>query len=330
MANALPWWRFAAPPLAWVVTSLALAGATAALAALTRRLWRGRQAAWPLLAAGLVGLISAVVVIADPFSDRIFTRDAPTGSPGLVAARLYGYGNSVFAILVTGAIFAAALFAERAWYKAKRLAAALPIAAIGLVVLVLDSYPTLGADFGGAIGIVAGFAVMALLAAEAPVHWKWAGLATLTGLAAACGGAWLDYSRGPGRWTHLGGFVQAVMNGEAGEVLARKGAMWLRLSVGPAVGLTAGALLCVWLARSGAFDGLKTKTAARTPLAKPLLAGLATTWLLGSLLNDSGLVVAVAGLAVAGPLLSSSLVRLDRSRPGASVRRLPGPTNIPV
>ncbi|MDR1634285.1 MAG: hypothetical protein LBS27_05075 [Bifidobacteriaceae bacterium] len=314
-ANAVPWWRFGAPLAAWILVSAGLALLAAGIAEVVQRFWRGRRADSPLIAPGVIGLISAAVVLADPFIGRVFTRDAPLGYPTLLTARLYGYTNSVFAILVTGAILGAAILAAPSWAKGRRLAAAAPIALVGLAVLVVDANPHWGADLGGAVGIVGGFAVMAATAADLRVNWKRALVVILAGVAAAGAAAWLDYLRGPGRWTHLGGFVQTVASGGLGEVLARKGWLWLRLSVGPAVGLAVALLICFYLSKRGAFAALKTKTWTAAPVLRPLVAGLATAWALGSLVNDSGLVVAVTGLAVAGPLLSAGLAPARGKRP---------------
>jgi hypothetical protein len=319
-ANALPWWRAGAPLIAWAACGAGFALFAAACAVATRRLWRGGQAASPLLAPGVIGLLSAVVVGLDPFVDRIFIRDAPLGYQTLLAVRVYGYPNSAFAVFATGAILATVLFAGGAWAKAKRTATVMPIIGIGLVALILDAYPSWGADLGGAVGIGGAFVVLALSAADVRVNWKWVLAALAAGAAAAAAMAFLDYRRGPERWTHLGRFVQTVADGGLGDVLLGKGLMWLRLSVGPILGLALAALVCRRLARAGAFDGLKARSWSRVPLARPVLAGLVTLWVVGSLVNDSGLVVAVAGLATAGPAAAAGLTwaSLRRSRAPAA------------
>jgi hypothetical protein len=308
----LPWWRAGLPLAVWAAYSCAFA-LIAALAAVTvQRAWRGAQARSPLLAAGMIGLVSALIVAADPFTGGILTRDPPLASQTLAAARMYGFVNTVFAVLLTGAILATVLFAGGAWARAKRLAAAVPIALIGLAILVIDASPDLGADFGGAIGIAAGFVVMALAAADVRVNWKWIAAALLAGAAAAGAMAWLDYRRGPDQWTHLGGLVDLAINGGFGEVAVRKGLMWARLSAGPAIALAIGGLVCFWLAKRGAFNVLKAKAWVRAPLRKPLLIGLVTAWIVSSLVNDSGLTIAVTGLMMAGPALVAGLVQVNR------------------
>jgi hypothetical protein len=197
----------------------------------------------------------------------------------------------------------------------------LPVAAIGLIALLLDAYPSWGADLGGAVGIGAGFAVMGLVAAELRTKPRWLVVALVAGGLAAAAMAWLDWRRGPERWTHLGGFVETVINGGLWEVLARKGAMWLRLSIGPAVGLIVIGLICLYLARRGAFAGLRTKAWQRAPMRRPVLAGLVALWVVGSAVNDSGLVIVIAGLLVAGPALVAGLVQVSSPASAASAGR---------
>ncbi|MDR2453871.1 MAG: hypothetical protein LBD51_04880 [Bifidobacteriaceae bacterium] len=333
-ANAVPWWRCGLPLAVWAGCAAVLAALSAALgaavaAASARRCSRpagerrdsrplgaggqaGRQATSPLLPAAVIGLVSALIVGLDPFIGRVFTRDAPLGVATLLAARLYGFTNPTFAVFATGAVLAAVLVAGAAWARGRRLGAAWPIAAVGAAALVIDAYPAWGADLGGAVGIGAAFAVMALMAADVRVNWRWAAAAVLAGVAAAGVIAWLDHQRGPGQWTHLGAFVETVAGGGLWDVIGRKALMALRLSIGPAVGLVAAGLIAVGLARRGAFGGLRAKAWSRAPLLKPMLAGLVTLWALGSAVNDSGLIVAVTGLAVAAPALSAALTRAAR------------------
>jgi hypothetical protein len=322
-ANAAPWWRGGQPLLAWAAVAVAVALGVAVAAVAVQRFWPGPQRSSPLLAPAVIGLISAGAVAADPFVGRVFTRDAPLGYSTLLAGRLYGYSNTVFTVLVTGAILASAMLAAPAWSKGRRLGAAAPIALVGLAVLALDANPNWGADLGGSVGIVGGFVVMAVLAADVRVNWKWVAAAIAAGVAVAGAAAWLDHLRGPGRWTHLGGFVETLATGGLGDALARKAGTWLRLSVGPAAGLAVGLALCVYLARRGAFAALKTKRWRAAPLAKPTIAGLVAAWTLGALVNDSGLVVVVTGLAVAGPLLAAGLVPPAGSPAGGRPRSGP-------
>jgi hypothetical protein len=318
--NAWPWWRAAAPGLAWLAASGAVAGGIGLGAWALTRTARGRVLGSPLGAPGLVGLASAAILLADPFVGGVFTRDAPMGHQTLLAARFFGYANTSFAVVAVTAALTAALIAGGGWTRGRRGQTGALIAAVGLGVAAVVGYPTLGADLGGALTVSAGFAVMALAGADVRISWRVAAGAALAGAAAAAGAAWWDHGRGPGRWTHLGAFAETAISGGLWEVLARKGAVWLRLSLGPAVAFVALALVVVWLRRRGAFEALETKRWRSTPLRLPLIWGLATILTVGSLVNDSGLTVAVTGLAVLGPMLTAAMATSGRTASGAGRR----------
>jgi hypothetical protein len=318
VANIVPWWRASAPLAIWAVAALGLALVVGLAAFAAGRAWRGgpdrspssESPSWRsgLVAPGAVGLFSALVVMMDPFIGRVFLRDAPLGFQTLLAVRLYGYPNTAFAVLVTGAILAVVLFAGVTGANGKRWITAGSVAAVGVVVLVLDAYPKWGADLGGAVAVVAAFMVLGLMAVGVRLNWKWVTAAAVAGLTAAAAVAWLDYRRGPEQWTHLGGFVDTLLAGGLWRVLEGKGMMWLRLSAGPVLGLALGAAVGVPLARHGAFAALKSEAWRRRPMLKPVMVALITAWVVGSLVNDSGLVVAIVGLGVAGPPVAAWLV----------------------
>jgi hypothetical protein len=146
--------------------------------------------------------------------------------------------------------------------------------------------PRFGADFGGAIALTA-----ALVAAYAtrPVT---VALGTLAGAVVAAAVAVADYARPAAERTHLGRFVGEVLHGGWTGTVSRKAssaahslATWYPL-------LVVGSAAMAW-SLLGRF---------RDPATVRVLA---TTWVLGSVVNDTGLVVAAAGMAVAVPLLVS-------------------------
>jgi hypothetical protein len=348
-ANAVPWWRTPMPPAVWLGVTALLAAVVGLAAWIGSGAGRRRRVGKSLFGspvrdrgstpggvgptapgappppgsqtgskvsggsalrgAALVGLASAAVMAADPFLGGLFTRDAPLGHPTLLGARFFGYANTSFAVLATGAMLTAAWAATGPWRRGRRLGAAAVVGGIGLMTVVLVGHPGLGADFGGAIAAAASFLLMAVMAADVKLGWRLAAGALATGAGAGAAVALADYARGPERWTHLGAFVDTALTGGIWEVLARKGAMWARLSVGPALAFAVAAAVLVWMARRGAFAAAKSKAWESMPLRRPLVAGLSAMLLLGSLVNDSGLVVAVAGLAVVGPLTLAALLR---------------------
>jgi hypothetical protein len=104
--------------------------------------------------------------------------------------------------------------------------------------------------------------------------------------------------------THLGRFVQQVLDGEAGTVVARKAAANLRILVGGPLPLllVVAALAAAWLVRPGGLlRGGALPTAAPAAL-RPGLTAAALALAIGTVVNDSGVAVPAAAAAVLVPL----------------------------
>jgi len=314
VANLTPWWRCPFPYPAWLVVSLTVAAGLTGLVWLLRMILPWQLLKSPMGAPGLVGLITAGVLVADPLVGQPFTWAAPLGTPVLNAVRLYGLGNPVFALFATGLLIATVLVAGPAWLKGLRRGSSVPCLVVGLGATVFTAASFGAASFGGAITLAAAVLVLAPLAGDLKLTWRRLGTA---GSVAALVGVLtlvLDYLRGPAHWTHLGGFVDRVLTGQAWPVVANKVAVWLRLSAGVAV--IFGLAYLVWrIARRRGFQlpGL-TKTWLEAPMMRPIGLSLLVLWVVGSLVNDSGLVVAGVGLCLAGPLLAATLLRANANQ----------------
>jgi hypothetical protein len=263
---------------------------------------------------GVVSLVSALVLLVDPFWGERLTRDAPLGPPTILGARFFGYSNPAFTVLATSVVLACGLLAGQVKVNRRPGPTAAGIAVVGLALVGMLGMPSLGADFGGAIAVAAAFVVLVAATLGLPLNWKTGAMALVVGGIAGTVVAGWDYARGPERWTHLGAFVDTVLQGGLGDILMRKGAMWLRLSLAPAVGLILVAFVLRWLHHRGVLKVYQTEARAVGLRLRPLAAGLAALWMVGSLINDSGLVVAVMGLCLAGPLLG--VVGTGRVRAG--------------
>jgi len=316
VANLTPWWRCPHPYPAWLTASLGIAAGLTGLVLVLRRAvpWRLLQS--PMGAPGLVGLITAGVLLADPLVGQRFTWAAPMGTPVLNAVRLYGLGNPAFALLATGLLVAMVLVAGPAWLKGQHRSAAASSLVVGLAATVFVAAPFGAASFGGAITMAAAVLVLAMLAGDLKLTWR---RLAVSGLLAAAIGALalvLDYLRGPDYWTHLGGFVDRLLTGQGWSVVTNKAAVWLRLSVGVAL-ILALAYLGWRIARRRGFElpGW-AKTWQEAPMMRPIGLSLLVLWAVGSLVNDSGLVVAGIGACLAGPLLAAALLRASTNRTG--------------
>jgi len=316
VANLTPWWRCPYPYAAWLAVSLGLAAGLTVLVLVLRWAVPWKLLKSPMGAPGIVGLITAGVLVADPLVGQPFTWAAPMGTPVLNAVRLYGLGNPAFALLATGWLVATVLVAGPAWLKGQRQAAAVSSLVVGLAATVFVAAPFGAASFGGAITMAAAVLVLAMLAGDLKLTWR---RLVTAGLIAAAAGALalvLDYLRGPDHWTHLGGFVDRLLTGQAWSVVATKAAVWLRLSAGVAL-MMALAYLAWRIARRRGFKlpGW-TRIWQEAPMMRPIGLALLVLWVVGSLVNDSGLVVAGIGACLAGPLLAAALLRDNANRTG--------------
>ena len=89
------------------------------------------------------------------------------------------------------------------------------VALIGMVTVVLDGLPSLGADFGGPPALVPGFAVLVLLVLGVRLTWRRVLAVLAAGAVTVSLFAVLDWLRPEGERTHLGAVVQTVLDGDA-------------------------------------------------------------------------------------------------------------------
>jgi hypothetical protein len=270
-----------------------LIGAGAALSPWPRnRRWR---------IAGVVGGLTAAVIVVDAATGSPLSLDAPFGDNPIIAGRFHGIGNVAFALLGTGALLLAATLV--AGKQGARSAGT--VLGIGAGAVVVDGYPGLGDDFGGVLALLPAVCVLALVVSGLRVSWRYVlGVVAGTVVIAAVF-ALVDYSRPAAQRTHLGRFVQQVVDGTAWDVVHRKlgsslhtftdgwprwvSLIWLVLALAVVVGRRRVRL------RIG--EDVDRRTAGG------LVVALAVLGVLGAGLNDSGLAVTAFVLGVAVPLL---------------------------
>lgn len=180
---------------------------------------------------------------------------------------------------------------------------ALAGAAVVLVAtVVVDGAGVLGADVGGVLAAVPGFAVV--LALLAGVRLGWRKVAVIVGLTVLVigGFAAVDLLRPADSRTHLGRFVAGLGSGDT-VVIERKVAANLSVLVSSAwtwlVPVVAAFLLVWGVRRVGVLRRLRD----RVPGLGAALAGLAVVGALGFALNDSGVAVPTMMAAVLVPYL---------------------------
>ena len=356
LANMLPWWRTGnATAIALDIALVFAVGVVVVLAALARAtlalMWSLRPQAprrlltelgiadagnglgtlapgafAALISSLLLAALTAVVIFYDAGYRAPIAFNGPLGMNAVVAGRFYGMSNTAFALaaaslLVTIASWSGPLVAAQRRSNESRHAAAVALVAVpGVMALILDAAPEMGADIGGALTLVP--ALVALGAGLAGVRLGWrrwvavgaaaVGIVLLLGL--------IDFLFG-GSSTHLGGFFNQLLTGTAGATLTRKATAliapfisnWLAVAA-LAVGVSVIVLVGRWAMRAvrearqgwGPYAWL-TGPGVLPQWLRPLGRALAVLVIVEVLVNDSGLVMLWFSAAAAVPALTAIL-----------------------
>lgn len=332
-----------------------------------------RRRATSCWAVPVLALLTCAAWLVDAALGARLAFNGPLGMNAVVAGRFYGISNTAFALVAASLVVgigtswraltgpdgapgaqAAAPAGGRAAsprYLGRRQASWLLVAVLGGAALLLDGAPQVGADMGGAITLVPTLVVLGAGLAGTRLAWPRL-LATAALTVGVVGGfaAW-DYSRPSPERTHLGRFVQQVVDGSAWHTLARKAWALVAPFVTSAMALTAlvvglavlgGALwwarreLRAWQEGRSAYAWLAGEQpgAAAPPdpampapkaslpvvipvatwLRRAVLRALGVLVVVSVLVNDSGAAMAWYCLAVAVPLGLAALLTGCRPR----------------
>ncbi|MCK0117255.1 hypothetical protein MWU57_09435 [Isoptericola sp. S6320L] len=302
LATLTRWWVGTTPVtlLAVALSGLALAAALAAWA-LRRVVPPGP---WRLPTA--LAAVTWLVLTVDGLTGTTLQQGSLLGPAPSLGARFYGFSNSVFAVYsVAGLVLAAGLAALLRDAGVRRRTRVLVAAAVGLATTAVDGLPPFGADLGGILALLPAFAV--LVAGVAGWRLTWRRVLAVVGVTVGAVAlvSLVDWVL-PGPGTHLGGFVQSVLDGDAFDVLAGKAAGAWATVANPA-GAFAVVVCAVagWAVLDPERARLRGVDAAyrADPLLRRAVLALVTVAVVGTVLNDSGIVVAVYVLLVATPLL---------------------------
>lgn len=308
LANLLPWWRFPVPMVS-IVAAVGLFVALIAYAAL-RGPW-GRAALGPL---AFVAAVTMAVLAGDVITGSRLQQSSLMGLQPVVAGRFYGMGNVTFALFATSAILLAAAVSSYLVKHHHARIAATAVVAIAVVTVIVDGAPFWGADGGGPPAFIPGITYLILSILGLRMTWKRVALIGLGSVALFFTVAFLDWLRAPDNRSHLGRFIQAIIDGNAHDIVLRKGEQNLNILLGnaPLTLLVPAALLFVIyvLARPTSWGsrGLG-KSFDKAPTLRAGLIALVITLSVGFLINDSGTAIPAVGATVAVPLIVSVVVR---------------------
>ncbi|MGG5258364.1 hypothetical protein [Phycicoccus avicenniae] len=287
VANLVPWWHAGAPGLAFNGVLAVVVAAMTAAALLAGRRWRHGALA-------VVAGVSLVVLGGDVLTGSGLQLASVFGQNPTVGGRFYGVGNTSYAVYGVAVLTVVALVGS--WRRPGRRWAVALAAVVLLVATALEGHPSYGADFGGPPGLLLGGLVV--LAAAAGLRLTVVRVVTAVVAVGLVTGAVavLDWLRAPAARTHLGEFVQTVVDGGADEVIGRKLSQNLtNLGSPPLLATAIGvAVLAVLAWRLGRRPD---------PVGGQVARGTAVLALVGFLVNDSGLVIPAYAALVLLPLL---------------------------
>jgi hypothetical protein len=271
-------------------------------------------AAWAILAvatSGLARLLPAPpVIVASGLVVAAFTADAALGGPlqsgsllnsrPVDALRWYGFGNSTFAAYATTALLLAGYLAHRLLAAGQRREAVIAVAILGFGVVVCEGWPSMGSDFGGVIALTPPVLWLVLvLSGVRMTPWR---LLALAGSAVVAVGliSVVDWARGPDERSHLGNFVQRIVDGDAIDVVARKAAASWNTIASP-YGVVAIILgVAVWVL---AIRFVVPAAADEFSTLDLVVHAVMATGVLGTVLNDAGVHLwLVATITLISPL----------------------------
>jgi hypothetical protein len=275
----------------------------------------------------VVSLTTMAVLAVDVITGSRLQLSSLMGLQPVVAGRFYGMGNPTFALFATATILLCTAVSSALVLAGRRRAAAVAVVLIGGFAVVVDGAPFWGADGGGPPALVPGLAYLVLAVLGLRMTWRRA-LAVLVGVVAlfflVAGADWL---RAPAQRSHLGRFVQAILDGNATDIIVRKGQQNLDILLGnaPLTLLVPAALLFVIyvLARPTSWGSrAMQRSYDQAPTLRAGLIALLITLSIGFLINDSGVAIPAVGATLAVPLIVSVVMYdlLDEARSVAPTR----------
>ncbi len=347
LANLFPWWRAAAPVIALTGICALIIGIIVGVTMLP--IWR----AWRFGPIGIVALITAVTLAVDIATGAQLQISALMGVQPMVGGRFYGFNNHAFTLFAVSTVLLAGAIANELVARNKRKLAGLAVALVGVGAILLDGSPSLGADFGGPPALFPAFAMLTLVALGIKISWKKAVGILAAAVFVVSSFAVLDWLRPADQRTHLGRFVDTVLDGGFFDVVGRKLAANFSTFTNPLslVAITGVLVILIVLGRPVRLAAREANTlapyhwlthgvplkqiATDTPMFLPTVHAVYVALAIGTLVNDSGVVILGIGLAVLVPLLIATYARwiLGLARPQhpqSAVTSSPDPSAAPT
>jgi hypothetical protein len=281
LTGALPWQYSSSPGLfvsvlvtAWLVILTALA------------LLVGRVAQVPNIIAGTALTVAAFTI--DAALGAVMQPGSLINSRPIFGLRWYGFGNVTFAGYATAGLLLAGYIAHRFLTADRRGAAVAAVGVIGFGIVICEGWPSMGSDFGGVIALTP--AVLWLMLALSGIKITWPKLLAIGGAAVLVIAviSIVDWRREPDQRSHLGNFVQRIIDGDALDVISRKAVASAEtvISILGIASLLIGILLWIVI-----FKYVVSRISPDFTTARSVGRAVLVVAILGTVLNDGGISV---------------------------------------
>lgn len=311
LANLVPWWR--TTDETWVLVAMLFAIVIAVTVGLALISLKGP---WNSSALGPLAALSAItvgVIGTDLMTGSHLQMSSIFGLQPLVGGRFYGMGNVAFAVYAAAVLLLSAAMAHALSRRGAGRLAALAVVSIGGIALAVDVLPAWGADFGGPIALVPALGMLLLWTMGARISFRNVAMLGVVALVVVSVAGWFDWNRREDERTHLGRFVQEVLDGEAWDVISRKFVQNVELISAKPVLLVVGAVvlsLCIAVVmRPGVFGTAPfARLVEEAPLLRRGLQAILVMALIGFLTNDSGGAIPPVAAIFTVPLVVSAVM----------------------
>jgi hypothetical protein len=299
LANVLPWWQ-AEHPVPSLLVAISLSGAT-----LTAIAFAGPWRSHPFGPAGVVAGLTAIVLVGDLVAGAQLQLASLAGYSPIVAGRFVGFGNLAFAIFGTAMLLATAAMVSGRSFRTTTWV----VIGMGLAAIVIDGAPFLGSDFGGVIALVPAFGTLLILATGRRLSLLRFGGLLAAGVLSVVVIATVDFLRPEDSRTHLGRFVQSVIDGDALVIVQRKLEANLSLLTNSVLTLMVPLVLVFLAFLVRRPSGLLPWTFVRVPTLRAGLFAVLVLGVVGALVNDSGVAIPAMAATLAIPVAVAVVVR---------------------
>ena len=293
VAQIVPWWRAEHPALA--LTAAVWAGSALLAAVVLFGPWR-RHRSGPV---GVAAALIAGIILLESAAGSHLQISSPLGAQPISGGRFYGLSNHLFGLVLAATMMALLCLFLHVHRPVLRVIATV---LVGGTVAAVCLAPSMGADFGSGLATIPAFGLLALLVSGVRLRvWHVLALGA-GGVGVVLGVSVLDWLRPPQQRTHLGQFIDELLDGDLLAVIVRKLAQNVQMLTGYwalalVVALAVALSVAILLPRRLRLQRLVGLDEQHPVAYRVRIAQVAGAWV-GYAVNDTGPVLVAAMLGI--------------------------------